>query len=300
MTWQRIVLSISLGTFLSAAAAESPQTRTDQAAARAKLRPLGTPGLVDALRQSAAVPAGYQRPEQSASKPVIRQTAMMQASGPMGLPPGAAATPPDAGPAAAPPTMTPPPGAATPLGGSPAAPSTRPVAPPLAGENLQPVPLDNRQLPSPPAALPGGALPGGALPGGDRSPPAADLTPVPQPGLEASMATVDNCACVSAPSSYNAGGLWQCGPEYVVPCSATVPATVPATTPYIAPPAVVAPPVAMPAVATTAVVPTAGCRPLFTLGQDPTNVQIGQGIIGQPKAYVPGQNVRNFIRYFTP
>ncbi len=43
-----------------------------------------------------------------------------------------------------------------------------------------------------------------------------------------------------------------------------------------------------------------GYRPLFSLGQENYNVQIGRGIIGQPTVYVPGQPVRNFIRYISP
>lgn len=44
----------------------------------------------------------------------------------------------------------------------------------------------------------------------------------------------------------------------------------------------------------------AGYRPLFSLGQENYNVQLGRGIIGQPTAYVPGQNIRNFLRYLSP
>lgn len=43
-----------------------------------------------------------------------------------------------------------------------------------------------------------------------------------------------------------------------------------------------------------------GLRPLFSLGQENYNVVLGRGIIGQPKAYVQGQVVRNFLRYLTP
>jgi hypothetical protein len=39
---------------------------------------------------------------------------------------------------------------------------------------------------------------------------------------------------------------------------------------------------------------------LLTFGQEQNVVQVGQGIIGQPKAYVPGQTIRNWLRYFTP
>jgi len=44
----------------------------------------------------------------------------------------------------------------------------------------------------------------------------------------------------------------------------------------------------------------AGYRPLFSLGQENYNVVLGRGIIGQPTAYVPGQCIRNFLRYISP
>ncbi len=43
-----------------------------------------------------------------------------------------------------------------------------------------------------------------------------------------------------------------------------------------------------------------GYSPIFSLGQEGYNVQIGRGIIGQPTVYVPGQPVRNFLRYLSP
>ena len=44
----------------------------------------------------------------------------------------------------------------------------------------------------------------------------------------------------------------------------------------------------------------AGYRPLFSLGQENYNVQLGRGIIGQPTVYVTGQPIRNFLRYLSP
>ena len=41
-------------------------------------------------------------------------------------------------------------------------------------------------------------------------------------------------------------------------------------------------------------------RPIGNLRPMPSNYVVGQGIIGQPKVYVPSQPVRNFIRYITP
>lgn len=43
-----------------------------------------------------------------------------------------------------------------------------------------------------------------------------------------------------------------------------------------------------------------GYSPVFTLGQENYNVQLGRGIIGQPTVYVPGQPIRNFLRYLSP
>jgi len=104
------------------------------------------------------------------------------------------------------------------------------------------------------------------------------------------MATLDNCANVSAPSPYTAGGYWGCDS---VPASYNQPGA------FVPPPGTVAPPVAMPA--PTPYIPNnAGYRPLFTLGQDTYNAQLGRGIVGQPTAYVPGQPMRNFLRYLSP
>jgi hypothetical protein len=41
-------------------------------------------------------------------------------------------------------------------------------------------------------------------------------------------------------------------------------------------------------------------KPLVPIRSMPTNYEIGQGIIGQPKIYVPDQPLRNMIRYITP
>ncbi len=41
-------------------------------------------------------------------------------------------------------------------------------------------------------------------------------------------------------------------------------------------------------------------RPILNIRQLPPNYVVGQGIVGQPKVYVPSQPVRNFIRYISP
>ncbi len=42
-----------------------------------------------------------------------------------------------------------------------------------------------------------------------------------------------------------------------------------------------------------------GWRPLFTLGQENYNAQLGRGLWGQPTAYVQGQPFRNALRYLS-
>lgn len=44
----------------------------------------------------------------------------------------------------------------------------------------------------------------------------------------------------------------------------------------------------------------AGYQPMMTMGQEGYNVQIGRGLLGQPTVYVPGQPMRNFLRYIFP
>ena len=71
---------------------------------------------------------------------------------------------------------------------------------------------------------------------------------------------------------------------------------------FIAPPAAATPfaaqvPLAAPAPVAAAAAPAGA---LISLGQQRNPVEVGQGLIGQPKAYVPGQPVRNWLRYFTP
>ncbi len=41
-------------------------------------------------------------------------------------------------------------------------------------------------------------------------------------------------------------------------------------------------------------------RPLIPLVPPPPVYYFGQGVLGQPKVYVPGQPLRNVLRYLTP
>lgn len=41
-------------------------------------------------------------------------------------------------------------------------------------------------------------------------------------------------------------------------------------------------------------------RPILPLAPQPESYYTGQGVLGQPKLYVPGQPIRNFLRYLGP
>lgn len=283
-----------LAGFATAAVAEPPQRATGEAPSPVfhrsggspslGLRPIGAPpaanpsapraGQAVASRTTAdgATPAGA---ELRTSNGAILQTAFMQ-QGDFNVPADMGGSPP-AGAASqfeAPPlagndygSATRSPSAAAPPPASPPT-TSYPTAPSLQG--LQPVAPLGAPLAAPPQHQP------------NASP--SDLAPLPQPQLPSNWATVDNCNLVSGPSGYRAE-FGFCSPAPVVPVG------------YAAPPVILPPAVAPGAPMAPA---PFGCRPLFTLGQENYNVQVGQGIIGQPTAYVPGQNIRNFIRYLSP
>jgi hypothetical protein len=75
---------------------------------------------------------------------------------------------------------------------------------------------------------------------------------------------------------------------YEVP-QAFVPPPVEISAPAVLPPAFVAPEAS-----------AAPKRPLLSFGQQYKPVQLGRGIVGQPVAYVPGEPIRNFMRYIFP
>jgi hypothetical protein len=103
------------------------------------------------------------------------------------------------------------------------------------------------------------------------------------------------------PVSYNM--VQNTAPNYCTPWSIAAPAPYPqpAAAPAVGLPGYIAPPTAMPTAYGT-MYSNAGVahRPLFRMGQQNRPYQVGQGIIGQPVAYVPGQRFRNFFRYFFP
>ncbi|MCA9136665.1 MAG: hypothetical protein KDB00_07895 [Planctomycetales bacterium] len=157
-----------------------------------------------------------------------------------------------------------------------------------------------RSLPSPPST---------------PIPSSSDLTPIPQPQLDTnSYARIENCNLVTPPSTYMAASAFGCGCGQVVPTAYTTPACGPVTqSPYAAAPGTL--PAEIPSTATippVSVYPQAAPQPLgfpnsaaparalITLGQENYAVQVGQGLLGQPVAYVPGQWLRNWLRYLSP
>ncbi len=117
---------------------------------------------------------------------------------------------------------------------------------------------------------------------------AAPAAPQAGDANTANAALPQNAPVVGAyPTSY------QCGPF------------VPGAAPYL-PQAGVVPGTGTPGTITPNLAPNyysydnGGYSPLFSLGQEGYNVQVGRGIVGQPTVYVPGQPVRNFLRYLFP
>ncbi len=126
----------------------------------------------------------------------------------------------------------------------------------------------------------------------------SDLQPMAQPQLGNGFATIDNCVLVSPPSDYSAASGCGCGT--VVPQSYEVPQPTAAPVTYSPAPAEVAVPVVVPATTPSNATLGAPMRSMVTFGQERNPVQLGQGLVGQPVAYVPGQPFRNWIRYFSP
>jgi hypothetical protein len=143
--------------------------------------------------------------------------------------------------------------------------------------------------------------------------------PIAAPQLSDQFATIDNCTCVSPPSGYVAATGWTQPAPHGSSVSTVSPSTyfgstvpVGSTPNVIASPATIVPgaPVATIAPLPSAtMIPSASSMPkgsgvprhsLINLGQNRNPVVLGQGVIGQPVAYVPGQPIRNWIRYIFP
>ena len=87
----------------------------------------------------------------------------------------------------------------------------------------------------------------------------------------------------------------------VAPPSVYMPAAESTLPPTLGPPTL-GPPACCPQVVTAAPIAAVpiGYRPLVALRPLPPTYAVGRGILGQPKVYVPGQPVRNFVRYLSP
>lgn len=254
--------------------------------------------------------------QQSVTAPQLPPDAAPGGAG-MGLPPNSFAVPSTAPRSSGPSNSAPPTSFTPPPNTQPAAPPLSPSSPPVAaspfnqggassgGGAMAPrttLPASPNAFSPAPPPLASGSSGQNSLPYSPTS--SSDLTPLAQPELQTEFATMGNSPCVTAPSTYTAA----CASPYMPvsyyasdPCA--VPATLPPTyapAPTFAPAPAVA--VAPPAVYGTPITPgtAAPIGSLFTLGQERNLVQVGQGLWGQPVAYVPGQGVRNWIRYFFP
>jgi hypothetical protein len=155
--------------------------------------------------------------------------------------------------------------------------------------------LTSPPLPPGPMALPSNPVANTQVPTGG-----SDFRPVPQPQLQNSFATIDNCNLITPASAYSAAFGQGCGNTgYVVPQS-YVPQTIGTPLTYTPPPAEIAAPAILPNNAGMGARAGAPIRSLVTLGQERFPVRVGQGLWGQPVAYVPGQPARNWMRYFFP
>ena len=323
------------------AAGDTPQTR---------LRPIGAPSAVDAIRAQQAFPqvaqptpggptravpaptssptatTGQFIPASFAGSVPVRQAAMMQAPNGSGLtlpsmPPEGYAAPPTYSPTYSPPPMSSP------------APIGNPALPPALGSSTTSGPIN---LPAPDlgtSPLPrGNANPGAvvpltpqvmqpagpvvATPAPQRAVPSpmlpSDYAPLPQPQLTTGFATLGNCRNISAPSGYQSDRIptYAPDPTSLSQASATGyggPATAPGVPTVLPPvsvmpiaqgtPGFIAPPTPVAFGGQTVVPGPPKHQPLISFGQERYPVQVGQGIFGQPVAYVPGQSIRNCIRY---
>ena len=279
--------------------AQDSRSAFAQQDARSRMRPIGSPSAVDRYRQASA--AQRRAPvarQQTASlqetgfypRSQVRQVAMMQNE----------FVAPDLAPGTIQPGTIQP--GTIPPGTLPSGDALIPLPGPNTSGVSRPLPRANPVASAPPAS---NSVPGNFSGGSLNS----DLAQVPQPQLQNSgFATVDNCNCVSGPSGYTAACGYGCGSN--LGFVAQTGAQVPVTPGFVAPQAQIPNPAAMP----TFIQPSIGSRlglgtgvgtgtaprALISLGQQLNTVQVGQGLWGQPVAYVPGQSIRNWVRYFFP
>lgn len=113
-------------------------------------------------------------------------------------------------------------------------------------------------------------------------------------------ATVNNSTFVAPPSGYIATTSW--GKNAVNPKPYSSIASIPSQKNSVQP-AQSSSPNGLVRIAdsnTLGRYPAVPTRPLLSFGQELNCVVVGQGVLGQPVAYVPGQWIRNSVRYLLP
>jgi hypothetical protein len=102
-----------------------------------------------------------------------------------------------------------------------------------------------------------------------------------------------SCIGSTSPAAANAG----------VVAEATIVTPPVVTPPVVTPPVVTLPPgspIAVPGCCPAVTPATVSYRPLVAIAPMPCAYEVGRGILGQPKLYVPDQPVRNFFRWISP
>ncbi len=153
------------------------------------------------------------------------------------------------------------------------------------------------------------------------SPPAADVYPYPQapasvaPGFYPGVVQVPNLGyygrTTQRPSWFGqptqpprlfSGGTPN--PGFSPPMTAPIVTSPPAASPQIQMPQVIPPGQSVTTGYTPWTQPFAtqppGPQPVIRFQNMPPGAYMGQGIVGQPKAYVDGQPIRNFLRFLAP
>jgi hypothetical protein len=138
-----------------------------------------------------------------------------------------------------------------------------------------------------PSSYPYPGLPAGGVPIGQVS--ALPFDPFAGTSAITQLPTLGILPQSSLRPDWQTGSLPPVGPPAATLTPALTPGTGGFASPTIQYPQVL-PPVAGP-------VSSTGYRPLVRLRNMPPGTYLGQGVLGQPKAYVDGQPVRNLLRY---
>ena len=310
MPYERSLIRIlTLGIIVVVATGHANAQTAYSSDIRSRLRPIGTPTAVDGMRalksaaRNRAVETQYRSDQTASPNAGQRRGPIPQRQRGLSATPISNRTP-----------------------GQPIAQVAQAPLPPINGgtpsiegfnSNTALPPID-RSVPAPGVSGRTLPAPGSALSPQPGSGVVNDFTPVPQPQLPGSLrggnsfATSGNSPFVASASPYTAAIYGQCGST----CGPAgyAPATNPVVNagPLVAGPMIAAPttgfggPLTFTGAPAASGIPLAAVnsgapvRPLVTLGQSGFPVTVGQGILGQPKAYVDGQFFRNWLRYLTP